>query len=368
MKSHQDNRLGSLDALRGFAALFVVWAHSVEYFSHFVKPGESPGVLYDIVQAIDPGRIGVVCFFLISGFIIPSSFRGLGQKPLLEFATKRFFRLYPAYWLALFLAIYVDDVTRNLVYDMPRILANLTMVQNILQYEHIQGLSWTLQVELIFYVLCAALYAFGFLGRSRHILFILTASLGLFAVANGLGGKFHLINKFNKELFYTPYLLAVMLCGSLFRIWFDSGSRKELWPVIVGFGLVFSVPVAAFAAETVAHVRIVEDASRFLWSHLIGFALFFVALNLKVTWGRFFVRMGAISYSIYLFHPPVIHVIGYLTTESGPAFMAYFDTIASRMVWVTVFTILLADLVYRTVELPFNKLPRKIFKRSRTMA
>lgn len=364
MNSKQENRLGTLDALRGFAALFVVWAHSVEYFSHFVKPGESPGILFDIVQAIDPGRIGVVCFFLISGFIIPSSFRGLGAKPLREFATKRFFRLYPAYWLALFLAIYVDDVTRNLVYDTPRIVANLTMIQNILNFEHIQGLSWTLQVELIFYVLCAALYAFGFLGRSRHILVILTASLGLFAIANGLGGKLHLINKFNKELFYTPYLLAVMLCGSLFRIWFDSGSKKDLWPIVVGFALVFSVPVAAFSAEMIAHVRIVEDSSRFLWSHLIGFALFLVALNVKVAWGKGFLHMGAISYSIYLFHPPVMHVVGYLTAESGSAFLAYFDTIGSRMCWVTLFTVLLADIVYRAVERPFNKLPRRIFKRS----
>ena len=91
------NRFAALDALRGIAALLVVWQHTSEYFIN--QPGMPPdgsGML-ELFKAIDPGRIGVICFFLISGFIIPSSLRSNGNAPLTEFSIKRFFRLYPAY-------------------------------------------------------------------------------------------------------------------------------------------------------------------------------------------------------------------------------------------------------------------------------
>ena len=81
-------RLGWLDALRGFAALTVVWFHL------------SPQMLgserhLEILRHIDLGKYGVLLFFLVSGYVIPMSLERHGS--LRRFWIGRLCRIYPAY-------------------------------------------------------------------------------------------------------------------------------------------------------------------------------------------------------------------------------------------------------------------------------
>ncbi|HGM7838215.1 TPA: acyltransferase family protein, partial [Serratia marcescens] len=91
-KIREPIRLEYIDAIRGIAALSVVIAH-------FIVPiyGAENFVFSHV---LDIGKIGVVLFFIISGFIIPFSFRreNGGVK---AFFISRFFRLYPGYWFSL---------------------------------------------------------------------------------------------------------------------------------------------------------------------------------------------------------------------------------------------------------------------------
>ncbi|MGI4794774.1 MAG: acyltransferase family protein, partial [Janthinobacterium lividum] len=59
-------RLHFLDALRGIAAMSVVFAH---YIPNLPSTGFD-GWLIRTADLIDPGKFGVVLFFLISGYII----------------------------------------------------------------------------------------------------------------------------------------------------------------------------------------------------------------------------------------------------------------------------------------------------------
>ena len=90
-------RYDHIDALRAIAALLVVWRHAegillVDRTTEFAKL---------VFSFIDPGRAGVVLFFAISGFVIPSSLRGKLTDGTRNFVIRRFFRLYPAYWLSI---------------------------------------------------------------------------------------------------------------------------------------------------------------------------------------------------------------------------------------------------------------------------
>src|SRR6201999_1636563 len=58
-------RLAWLDALRGFAALCVVFDHLAAY--------AMPHLRGDIYRFLDPGTYGVFVFFLVSGYIVPAS-------------------------------------------------------------------------------------------------------------------------------------------------------------------------------------------------------------------------------------------------------------------------------------------------------
>jgi len=100
-------RLAYIDGLRGVAALMVVVQHGMETaFSH--APADS--ALRQVVKLVflddfNIGRVGVVAFFCISGFVVPFSFAG--PAPLRAFVVSRFFRLYPAYWLSILCAVIV---------------------------------------------------------------------------------------------------------------------------------------------------------------------------------------------------------------------------------------------------------------------
>ncbi|MBO0809499.1 MAG: acyltransferase, partial [Actinobacteria bacterium] len=85
------NRLAWLDALRGFAALCVVFDHAGSVMFWHVR-----AVTY---QWIDTGQYGVFVFFLVSGYIVPASLERKGS--VRTFWVSRVFRLYPLYVLAL---------------------------------------------------------------------------------------------------------------------------------------------------------------------------------------------------------------------------------------------------------------------------
>src|SRR5260370_12619806 len=85
------SRLAWLDALRGFAALCVVFDHATTLV---VTPVHS--FLY---QWLNFGQYGVFVFFLVSGYIIPASLERKGS--IRGFWISRGFRLYPLYVLAI---------------------------------------------------------------------------------------------------------------------------------------------------------------------------------------------------------------------------------------------------------------------------
>ena len=88
------SRLAWLDALRGFAALCVVFDHGSTLLLLPVR-----SFLY---QWFNFGEYGVFVFFLVSGYIIPASLERKGS--LRAFWTSRGFRLYPMYAAAIVLA------------------------------------------------------------------------------------------------------------------------------------------------------------------------------------------------------------------------------------------------------------------------
>ncbi|MDL4775363.1 acyltransferase family protein [Actinomadura xylanilytica] len=172
-------RLGWLDVLRGWAALLVALHHASYLYV--------PGLQVRMAGWFDPGRYGVLVFFLVSGYIVPASLERRGS--VREFWIGRVFRIYPL--LAAACAVAVLPFLLGLTglraglerYDpVTAVLAHLTMLQDLLAVPNAMNVLWTLSYEMVFYLLIVALFVVGAHRRS------VPAAAGVAAAALLVGG------------------------------------------------------------------------------------------------------------------------------------------------------------------------------------
>ena len=152
-------RLRGLDALRGLAALAIVFFHATDQSAKVVPANllHYPVRLLQFVSS--QAYISVFLFFVISGFCIHLQWAraraGGEEKPAVPFGAfwkRRIRRLYPPYVIALALYLLLTAVTvglpitRFFVYDM---VMHLLMLHNFdfhTSYS-INGVFWTLAIE-----------------------------------------------------------------------------------------------------------------------------------------------------------------------------------------------------------------------------
>ncbi|HWF88915.1 MAG TPA: acyltransferase [Pyrinomonadaceae bacterium] len=152
------NRLRGIDALRGAAALGVVFYHAVDQ-SHNVLPNNLFQYPIRLVQFVSSfGYIGVFLFFVISGFCIHLQWargKAAGVEPDIRFGAfwkRRIRRLYPPYLITLLLFLIIMgftvglDLTHFFVYD---VVMHLLMLHNLDPHTcyTINGVFWTLAIE-----------------------------------------------------------------------------------------------------------------------------------------------------------------------------------------------------------------------------
>src|SRR5215510_16415745 len=151
-------RLRGIDALRGAAALGVVFYHAVDKGTH-VLPNNLFQYPIRVVQTASAfGYIGVFLFFVISGFCIHLQWaraKAAGTDPEIRFTSfwkRRIRRLYPPYLIALLLFLLLAAATLGIkltqffFYDLGM---HLLMVHNLdarTAYT-INGVFWTLAIE-----------------------------------------------------------------------------------------------------------------------------------------------------------------------------------------------------------------------------
>jgi peptidoglycan/LPS O-acetylase OafA/YrhL len=138
----QAKRIQELDALRLFAASAVVLYHLTNN-----KLVSFPQI--DWLTRF--GYLGVELFFMISGFVILWSATG---RTAWQFVVSRVARLYPIYWIAMLITTVFVPVTAI------QLLANTTMFAGAFGQPFIDGVYWTLQIELRFYLIVGALLLF----------------------------------------------------------------------------------------------------------------------------------------------------------------------------------------------------------------
>jgi peptidoglycan/LPS O-acetylase OafA/YrhL len=146
-------RIKSLDAIRGLAAMFVFLYHYTTMYNQIFNSNDGFSFWF--------GFLGVPVFFILSGFVIHLTIDR--SKNAIEFLKKRFYRLYPTYWLSIIFTLFFLLISK--FYQRPEfslsssdVLMNFTMWHQFFGFEHVDGAYWSLLPELLFYILMASLF------------------------------------------------------------------------------------------------------------------------------------------------------------------------------------------------------------------
>lgn len=340
------HRLGYLDSLRGIAALAVALFHFILNYEIIIREEGSGTVSFWLLESFlgyfDLGKIAVTIFFMISGFVIPYSVKGNGISSLKRFAVSRFFRLYPVYWTSVILGTIVFSNT-----EIVTSLINLTMLQQFIGVPNVIGLYWTLQLELVFYFLFGLLLLLKY-NSNKKVLFLSSVFFLVIAVVMATF-RYYLHQKLPLAM---PLSLSVMFFGSYWRnCVLDKDKLSFKYVKIYLILYVFLLPIVCAVGYDI-DFGFNETWERYLISYSISMLVFLVANYFKLA-NRVFIFFGAISYSVYLFHPIAFNIVNPVIET------LVIPTILKIMLNIVV-AMLFSILMYKYIEMPCVRLGKKI--------
>jgi len=332
----------------------VVYFHTAESAWKFnlISNNIEGSIFHFIAAWLDLGKIPVVMFFAISGFVIPFSLLRTQDRPLRNFAITRFFRLYPGYWFSMLLGIIFLYFWHGVPISSKQIVANITMLQELLGQKHILGLYWTLQIELIFYFIAAGMFWFGLLQRPDAVvkasLFFLGCAL-IFALTTTLVGK--------KMPTALPLSLSIMFWGLSWRYRQTDDSDPRVGPMSnwLTIAIIVFVPIVSWLGYN-SERNIGDTWYRYTITYYTAIALFITLTTYVRITHRVFVWLGLISYSVYLMGPIAQTIVQTLIGPDLTRQMPFHVIIVLTMA----LTILISHFTHKYVEAPSQQFGRKL--------
>jgi peptidoglycan/LPS O-acetylase OafA/YrhL len=382
-------RLDSIDVLRGIAAfsvaLYHIWGHDGGYAFHSigVVPQTLNPTLFDyLISPFRWGYLGVSLFLVLSGFCIhlpyarkkhekgDYSFRGR------QFFARRIWRLYPAYivavvgtsivlWIASsFPSLNVEK--RMAIPTFADVVGHLTMAHGFIeeQFYSIVSVFWSLSLEFQLYLLYPLfLFLFRKFGTLKTVIALTAISLlwrycaityfdnGLISIA--AQGPFTLMG--NALARMPEWLFGALVAELLLKK--DSSHRSSY------------ISVGSIVLLVLAVMSTLQPSLWIATDILFGLAFALIVLFVssreytslkeapRTMIFRFFLKLGVISYSLYLFHQQLSWLIEtQLAIEPGNiAFMLI------RLGWLLL-SLLPIYLLYKLIEKPFLKPPEETSK------
>ena len=361
-------RYKSIDSLRGLAAMLVVWLHVCEVFASVPGIAQHGIALHSISSDLGFGRIGIVAFFAISGYVICPTISGPTIQGSSVFLIKRIFRLLPAFWFAMLACWFASWYLRGIPIEASTVLSNATMLPSLLGEPFIQGHFWTLEIELVFYGAVIILFVLGI--HQNPLALLILSGVGVLILA---ATTLQFIPKTESHWSFASYHLAIMFWGALIRIW-QSGRQPMVRFFSFPVGIKYLVGLATLCVFSPLFYSLLKwfltsDAEKLnaTASFAFGMMLFLVFAFAKNLHSKLMVWLGKISYSVYLLHPAVFYTFFYLVKQYPEHPLANLH-MGVYLVVTVILVCLLSEVVYRVIENPANQLARRITSKTRMPA
>ncbi len=268
-----------IHALRAIAATMVVVEHA-----GFVAKDYSTLKAITIIPHFYWGRIGVIVFFAISGFVIALQ----RTKPVGTFIQHRLLRIYPSYWLALLISAIAFALVGLPVNAGP---ASILLYPGTASKGAMWIPYWSLAFEMVFYAL--AVIAFGLRLSDRSLLIIALlwiAAVNLFAWAPRDSNEY----EFPGAWILLAPAVQIFPMGLICGVYYEGLRQIGRWPYVAAVPLLF---VASFPFEEFS-------AGKLLLLGLSASCLVVAVADLGKS--RVIEWLGDASYGIYLMHFPAM--------------------------------------------------------------
>jgi len=293
-----------LDHVRWISAVFVLLGHTRSFLFKPFKKIENPDSLDYLFYALtNLQNEAVICFFVISGYLIGGKLLGYyqqGHVPVRKYITDRLVRLY----IVLLPSLGLVYITSAMGFCDPpgtdEWLASIFYLQHIISDVTACNIPlWSLANEFWYYVI-GLLVVVGLL-HSRAI-----SAVGLLLVMLVL-----IQDDFTREnvlLCFPMWILGVFLL--------NQKCLNKCHIGIIASGAIFILTIALSRSHLIDNLFFVRDTA-------IAIGLFLVLVSLRnTTWkiaiapnfGRF---MASFSFSLYLIHWPLLKIIRKLMWDNG---------------------------------------------------
>jgi peptidoglycan/LPS O-acetylase OafA/YrhL len=295
-----NQRIPSLDGVRGISALLVLWAHLPAFLL--------PGWLRALTRAAAPGYLGVDIFFVLSGFLITRvllQYKEAGV-PLKAFYIRRALRIFPAYYsLMAVLAILRpnSDLAWAATYTSNYFFA-VDAVGSPLRH------TWSLCVEEHFYLMWPLLPYFLTRARCTKT----TVGILIPSTIAAMAATCVFFPMLSTSLLYhcTQYRALSLLLGCWLAMKEPAVVERS---TLIGRLTAAALPVCAVA---VVGAKFLFSMGWYTFVHQLAFATISTTIvAFCVATGRprmlgapRFASVGAISYGLYLYHYPLYFWLG----------------------------------------------------------
>jgi peptidoglycan/LPS O-acetylase OafA/YrhL len=346
-------RRQSLDFLRAVAVLLVLFRHAPE-------AGMLSCRLTDML--VTGGWIGVDLFFVLSGYLVSGliwqELDRTGRFDAWRFLIRRGLKIYPAFYVMLLTSIAMFLIRPGYV-RLESVLAEAFFVQNY--FVGLWNHTWSLAVEEHFYLLLAGLICVCVrIGKNPQIKVLIACLVCIFLC---VFARVNLSTPYSHEthLFPTHLRIDALAFGVLLQMMLRYAPSMTITALTPRIALV----VLALALSLWAFFVPLGSAQ---WVSSIGFSMLsvsaFALIYALLGWQSFerqrivsaLSAIGVYSYSIYLWHIPLNHLVRGVIKRvwSGVSLEFYF---CAYFVVAVIGGIVLGKLV----ELPFLRLRDKWF-------
>jgi|GEM_PF-228046 len=340
-----------IDCLRALGCMAVTTYHLIVEFH---KVAGSGFWIFNLLGEKGSGFQGFLVFFIISGYIMPNSFRGERIPTLKRFGISRFFRIYPSFLIVLILGSLAKYGTLN----DSRFLYGLTLFPSALGVGVVFGQFWALEVTVFSYVLVSMLFLlFGKL-RMR----VLFPMYVFFLYLSFSGGKLPRTGKTWQEV---PLFLSLFFFGACLREvmkFRPSRLRFSYRSIGIGFvsGLIILLPIynIVIGISLGEEERVRQFCFYGLW--IIVFLFGAILTPLKSV---FLARLGRSSYSTYIWHMVLVDGVIISIKSGATGFLAGWP-LPYYVVVMLIISLAFGHFAYRWVEQPIGRLGKAIAARS----